>query len=103
MEITDDGYSYEADWWSYGILIYELLTGCLPFYIDCLVDSITTKNIMLKAKILNDEPDFSHIWHITDDYSVVDLIKQLLIKNPAKRLGNNINCFSYCNPSKRLL
>lgn len=30
--IANNGYSYPADWWSLGILTYELLFGFPPFY-----------------------------------------------------------------------
>lgn len=33
--ILGKGYSFSHDWWSIGILIYELFYGCLPFGDEC--------------------------------------------------------------------
>lgn len=30
------GYSFPADWWSAGVLLHELMTGCTPFQFDSL-------------------------------------------------------------------
>jgi len=30
--IGDDGYTNVVDWWTLGILLYEMLTGIPPFY-----------------------------------------------------------------------
>lgn len=32
--ITGEGHDKSADWWSFGILIYEMLCGIPPFYLD---------------------------------------------------------------------
>ena len=32
--ITGEGHNRSADWWSFGILIFEMLCGIPPFYCD---------------------------------------------------------------------
>jgi len=68
-------YTKSVDWWSFGILIFEMLTGLPPFY-----DENTNK---MYRMIINDPIDFP------DDMSpeAQDLISKLLDRNPATRLG----------------
>ncbi|OHT00169.1 RAC family serine/threonine-protein kinase like protein [Tritrichomonas foetus] len=68
-------YTKSVDWWSFGILVYEMLTGLPPFY-----DSNTSK---MYRKILSDEINFPSF--ISPDAQ--DLIKKLLDRNPYTRLG----------------
>lgn len=30
--ILGQGYNYSVDWWSLGVLIFEMIAGCPPFY-----------------------------------------------------------------------
>ena len=30
--LKGDGHSYPADWWAVGIIMYQMLTGVLPFH-----------------------------------------------------------------------
>ena len=74
--ITGNGHSYTADWWSFGVLMYEMLTGQLPF------EGQNKQDIMdqiLKVKL----PMPKHF-----SPSAKLLIRQLFKRNPNSRLGN---------------
>lgn len=73
--LKGDFYGKEIDYWSFGILLYEMYTCKTPFY-DIDEDVIINK-------ILNSEANLSHI----NDDIFVDLLSNLLQKNPLKRLG----------------
>ncbi|XP_046826563.1 cGMP-dependent protein kinase, isozyme 2 forms cD5/T2 isoform X2 [Vespa crabro] len=76
--ILNRGHDISADYWSLGVLIFELLTGAPPFTGS---DPMKTYNIILKGI---DTIDFPKI--ITRNASV--LIKKLCRDNPAERLGH---------------
>ncbi|KAF7730956.1 serine/threonine protein kinase psk1 [Apophysomyces ossiformis] len=68
-------YDHTVDWWSLGILIYDMLTGSPPFSSGNrkkTIDSILTKKIPMP-------------YYLTAD--VKDLLSKLLRKNPNARLG----------------
>jgi serine/threonine protein kinase len=69
-------YGKACDWWSFGCVIYEMLTGCPPFY--------STNRQEMFQKIKKNEVVFKP-FH-TDDMR--DLLSRLLIKDPNKRLSN---------------
>ena len=75
--ITGEGHNRAADWWSFGVLLYEMLFGILPFYasnIEKMFDLITKGNVKF-PKIVPVSPEAK------------DLIKKLLTKNQDLRLG----------------
>lgn len=57
--ITGIGHDYSADWWSFGILLYEMLCGLPPFYyhnIEKMYDQIKNAKLKFPQKIkLSDE------------------------------------------------
>jgi serine/threonine protein kinase len=70
-------YSMSVDWWSLGILIYEMLYGRPPF---------SRSNVAkIYAAIVHDQIRFPTDPEYPD---AVDLIRALCTKNPARRLGN---------------
>ena len=76
--ITREGHNKAADWWSYGILLYEMLYGVSPFYskdTEKMFDLITKSDLKFPKNIETSE-------------EAKDLIKKLLIKNQDLRLGS---------------
>uniref|UniRef100_A0A126WXD7 non-specific serine/threonine protein kinase n=1 Tax=Brachiomonas submarina TaxID=327064 RepID=A0A126WXD7_9CHLO len=75
--INASGHSAPVDWWSYGILIYELVYGTTPFRGQRRDE--TFENVVKADLTFPNKPQVSP--------ECQDLITQLLIKDPAKRLG----------------
>lgn len=76
--IIGEGYNFSTDWWSFGILIYEMAIGRPPFChenVDIIYEMIRYNKIVFPSKI-NLSPNLK------------DLILRLLEKNPQKRLGS---------------
>lgn len=76
------GHDIAVDWWSVGVLTYELLTGASPFTVEG--ERNTQQEI--SRRILRTTPP------IPDDLSphVSDFIAKLLVKDPRKRLGGGM-------------
>ncbi|KAI9323664.1 kinase-like domain-containing protein [Dichotomocladium elegans] len=74
--IQSKGYGKAADYWSLGVLIYEMLAGYPPFYDE--------SQFKLYEKILTSEPQFPSHFHP----NVRDLLKHLLTADLTQRYGN---------------
>ncbi|CAF3165882.1 unnamed protein product [Rotaria sp. Silwood2] len=75
----DAGHDFTVDWWSLGVLTFELLTGASPFTVDG--DKNTQPEI--SKRIIKNQPLIpNHISKVAKDF-----ILKLLIKNPKRRLG----------------
>uniref|UniRef100_A0A7N8XAF7 non-specific serine/threonine protein kinase n=1 Tax=Mastacembelus armatus TaxID=205130 RepID=A0A7N8XAF7_9TELE len=76
--ILRQGYGKPVDWWAMGIILYEFLVGCVPFFGD------TPEQLF--GQVVNDEI----IWPDGEDAlpaDAQDLITRLLRQSPLERLG----------------
>ena len=75
--ITMEGHDKNADWWSFGILLFEMLCGLPPFYVE---------NLDKMYEMIKNNP-VKFPKRITLSEDAKDVIRKLLEKNPKKRLG----------------
>ncbi|CAH8872561.1 unnamed protein product [Trichobilharzia szidati] len=79
--VNRHGHGTAADWWSFGVLMYELLTGMLPFHSENRKD---TMQMILKAKL--SMPQFL-------SPSAQSLLRALFKRTPSNRLGHGPDGF----------
>ncbi|XP_062251754.1 microtubule-associated serine/threonine-protein kinase 2 isoform X5 [Platichthys flesus] len=76
--ILRQGYGKPVDWWAMGVILYEFLVGCAPFFGD------TPEELF--GQVISDEI----IWPEEEEalpQEAQDLICKLLRQNPLERLG----------------
>ena len=87
--INGNGHNVMCDWWSFGILIYELLYGKLPFYSPDkkrLFELILMSEVKF-PKFYNNDNDEKVNFKVSNEAK--DLILKLLEKEPGDRIGKN--------------
>lgn len=77
------GHDFSVDWWSVGVLTYELLTGASPFTVE---GEKNTQSEISKRILKTQPPIPDHL-----SVEVRDFIQRLLIKDPRKRLGGGVS------------
>jgi len=74
--IQNKGHNCSADWWSFGVLVYECLVGAAPFEAE---DPMDIYNNILEGAI-------AFPWFFPEDAKL--MIEGLLDRNPISRLGS---------------
>ncbi|KAL7749916.1 hypothetical protein RI367_004792 [Sorochytrium milnesiophthora] len=74
--IKNQGCSFPADWWAFGIILFELMCGYHPFYNP---DQATLYKLILYSRL-------EYPAHLSS--KAIDLISKLLEREPTKRLGS---------------
>jgi serine/threonine protein kinase len=71
-------YTKAVDWWCYGVALYHMLTGTLPF-----ISQGENSGATVYRNILNDDPEYPS----SLSEAAIGLLKGLLEKDPAHRYG----------------
>ncbi|KAF1333814.1 Agc protein kinase, partial [Globisporangium splendens] len=71
------GYGTAVDWWSFGAVLYEMLTGLPPWY---------SHNAQIMRKHILHKP-LTFPSYVSEEAR--DLLRRLLCRDPAKRLGSS--------------
>ncbi|KAJ0398080.1 hypothetical protein P43SY_001170 [Pythium insidiosum] len=73
---TASSYGNSVDWWSYGVLVYEMIQGQTPFW--------DKNRRQMFQNILSKDPEFPPE-HFSS--TATDFLQGLLVKNPRRRMG----------------
>ena len=78
--VSGEGHGNAVDWWTLGIFIFEMFYGVTPF--KAIDHELTLANIVARALEFPKEPSVPA--------PAKDLIAQLLIKEPTRRMGSTM-------------
>jgi len=78
--LAGKNYDQSSDWWSLGILIYEMVVGCSPFQSD---------NITTLCETIIEKGSGSVVYPDYLSKEIIDLMKQLLSMDPSTRLSSS--------------
>ncbi|CAN0900618.1 Serine/threonine-protein kinase D6PKL2 [Linum grandiflorum] len=82
--VSGEGHGSEVDWWTLGIFVFELFYGTTPF--KGYEHESTLANVVARALEFPKEPAVSG--------AAKDLISQLLVKDPTRRLGSTLGAMA---------
>eukprot|EP01126_Amoeba_proteus_P060199 TRINITY_DN7939_c0_g1_i5.p2 TRINITY_DN7939_c0_g1~~TRINITY_DN7939_c0_g1_i5.p2 ORF type:complete len:151 (+),score=40.01 TRINITY_DN7939_c0_g1_i5:932-1384(+) len=71
--LKGEAYTKDVDWWSLGVMIYEMITGYCPFHGE--------DEVVLHSQILSAQIEFTGFW----SPHALDFVQSLLTREPRKR------------------
>lgn len=77
--LLNRGHSKPVDWWTFGVLVYEMHAGHAPFVDD--------DPMNIYKKIINTKPRYADGF----DSKLKSMVKHLLRRDLSKRFGNMVN------------
>jgi serine/threonine-protein kinase ULK/ATG1 len=81
--ISGEKYNYKIDYWSMGLILYQIITGVLPYH---------AKNILELKEKLNNMSDILILDINKNDYdsNMIELVEKMLIINTNNRMDYNM-------------
>jgi serine/threonine protein kinase len=102
--LSGEGYTKAVDWWSFGTLMHEMLTGKPPFYSDephKVYSKIMFDIIEIPATITDPDTRGIVLCPYTKAYKLLDILLQLLQREPEKRLHEPAKIKSHPYPLQK--
>jgi serum/glucocorticoid-regulated kinase 2 len=81
--LSDSGHGFPVDWWAIGILTYEMIVGCPPFFTQS--NNYEKMYQMIKKRAVHFPDPERYKIYMSDECK--DFISKLLEKDPNNRLG----------------
>ena len=100
--LEDNDYGRAVDWWGVGIVMYEMMSGRLPFYNsdhEIMFELILGEEVNRKAsRVIRpaNQDEFSSLFPQVRfpnkmSQTARELLSGLLVKNPSQRLGGGVD------------
>lgn len=80
--LEQTGHSTPCDMWSLGVIVYTLLSGCMPFFSS----EDDTSNFILYQNIMKGKYEYPEEYWGEISHQAKDFISRLLVVNPNKRM-----------------
>jgi serine/threonine protein kinase len=92
--VTQEGHSYESDWWALGVIIFEMVTGNIPFGSNS--DGTNSSEMDVFSNIMSFKKGQELPYPKDTPTALVDFVSKLLTPIPSERIGAGPAGFQNC-------